>query len=394
MIHFTGYEHYSTPIIPSRPRYSPDPPQFPTNSPNSMECNRLQPPKLLAADLRIGRHFIRWNIGFWLILAAIGGLIRLGITQSPSWALALTVLQDSIAFCLSFALWLILRRWFPQRPFDFSGAVMITLLSLAAALANAALSHVFIEAANWVHPTWGVVEGALYRVTFFWLAFMLWSCAWVAFSSWQRMLTESHRATRAEADAAAHELRMLRSRLAPHFLCNALNGITTMVRPDPDSARQMLCELADYLRYSLEQNQLQMVALEEEFTALKHYLRIEKARFGDQLQIDTQLDPAVAKTPVPGFILQPLVENAVKYGSAGEGRGKGTVAIHAVADGDAVRITVRNDGQLEAGDKIRDGVGLSIVRRCLELHYPQRHDFSLNSDVLTVTATIRIHPPL
>lgn len=361
------------------------------NPPIAMSDSHSQQPTRPATDLSNGRDFLRWNAGFWLILAAVGWLIRLAITQSAEWSLVLTVVQDSVAFILSGALWLVLKRHPDSWPLGLVVALRITLLSLAAAMINAAVCHVFVATVGWEHPLWSVTEAAVFRSAFFWLAFMLWSSAWIAYNSWHRLLHESNRAAKAEAEAIRLELQMLRSRLAPHFLCNALNGITASINSDPAAARQMLCELADYLRFSLEQNQRMTVPLEDEFDALQHYLRIENSRFGEQLTVETSLDPAVADFRVPAFILQPLVENAVKYGNDPASGKRGTVKVAAAPVSGGVAISVTNSGQLDQLQANLGGTGLSIVQRSLELHYPGRHLFSLKQQGDSIAATIHIY---
>lgn len=349
-----------------------------------------QPPTSVGTSLSEWRDFIRWNFCFWLLLATVGWLIRFAITQSAAWSLVLTAVQDSSAFALSCLLWLVLRRTAYNWPPGFAVALQVTVLCLAAALINATLSHCFVAVVEWQHPAWTIAEAASYRTTFFWLAFMLWSSTWIAFNSWHRLINESSRAARAEAEAARHELQMLRSRLTPHFLCNALNGITANISANPAAARAMLCELADYLRFSLEQNQQVTVSLEEEFKALDHYLQIEKARFGDKLLFDITLDPAVASVPVPAFLLQPLVENAIKFGSVPDTAGKSMMTLTARPSPSGVTITITNNGDLDSAAAARGGTGLSIVRRCLQLHYPGGHSFSIEENGGCVTASIHI----
>jgi signal transduction histidine kinase len=112
------------------------------------------------------------------------------------------------------------------------------------------------------------------------------------------------------------ELAMLKAQLNPHFLFNALNSINALVGSDPESARQVLAQLAEVLRYSLESDRRPLVPLSEELRFVEIYLAIEQARFGKRLQVKTEIDESAKPMLVPPMIVQPPVENAVKHGIA------------------------------------------------------------------------------
>jgi LytS/YehU family sensor histidine kinase len=189
-----------------------------------------------------------------------------------------------------------------------------------------------------------------------------------------RAQSEQERAKKAIEEAQRMELQLLRSQLDPHFLFNSLNGISAEISAHPEAARQMVNELSDYLRYSLEQRHRLATPLSTELDAMSAYLKIEQARFGERLQTSITADPAARRKIVPSFLLQPMIENAVKHGfhhdlSCWELR------IFASLEGDRLVIEVRHLGRL--GSEIHDGVGLETLRRRLEIHYPGRHRFEL-----------------
>ena len=135
---------------------------------------------------------------------------------------------------------------------------------------------------------------------------------------------------RSRAETIAHEaqLKMLRYQLNPHFLFNTLNAISALVQVKKSStANSMIVQLSDFLRYSLDNDPIKRVSLEQELDALKMYLNIEQTRFGDRLQLEFDIQPEANVVLVPSLILQPLIENAIKYAVAPmEAGGKLTIA--------------------------------------------------------------------
>ena len=173
------------------------------------------------------------------------------------------------------------------------------------------------------------------------------------------------------------ELYFLRAQLDPHFLFNALNGVATQIPAQPNSALAMVRELAGYLRYSLDHRHDAVTSLSEELDALAGYLKIERERFGERLQTRIDATPEARSRLVPSFLLQPIVENAVKH-SLQHSQPPWSLSIEAwITDEGALRIAIRNTGTLAPNPNRVEGVGLQILRRRLELHYPDRHRFLL-----------------
>jgi two-component system LytT family sensor kinase len=157
-------------------------------------------------------------------------------------------------------------------------------------------------------------------------------------------------ASRARLDRA--EVLALRAQISPHFIYNALNTIASFVRTDPDRARELILEFADFTRYSFRAAG-QYTTLSEELGNIDRYLTLERARFGNALTVRLQVAPEMLNVVVPFLALQPLVENAVRHGFAG--RGGGTVEIVARDDGTDCVITVEDDGVGMDPDALRSG---------------------------------------
>jgi two-component system LytT family sensor kinase len=144
------------------------------------------------------------------------------------------------------------------------------------------------------------------------------------------------------ARLAEAEVRALRAQISPHFIFNAMTAIASFVRSDPERARDLLLEFADFTRYSFRSHG-QFTTLAEELRSIDKYLVLERARFGDRLQVTLQIAPEVLPVAVPVFVLQPLVENAVRHGLEKK-PGQGHITIVAADAGPEARITVEDDG--------------------------------------------------
>ena len=150
---------------------------------------------------------------------------------------------------------------------------------------------------------------------------------------------------------AEAQVRALRAQISPHFIFNALTAIASFVRTDPVRARELLLDFADFTRYSSRAHG-EFTTLAEELRSIDRYLLLEKARFGERLQVVLRVAPEVLSVTVPFLCLQPLVENAVQHGLE-RGRGSGTVTVVAEDDGALCRITVEDDGAGSDPDRVR-----------------------------------------
>ncbi|CAG5083020.1 sensor histidine kinase [Parvicella tangerina] len=160
------------------------------------------------------------------------------------------------------------------------------------------------------------------------------------------------------------KLQALESKLHPHFLFNALNGITALVNEDPKKAEKVIIELSDLLRFSLEGNLQALITIKEELGFLEKYLSIEKMRYEDQLEITFQIDENVdlGKRDIPPLILQPLLENAIIHGFKGFSR-----TLKIVIEISANKIRVKNNGS-RLRKNIEFGTGLRIVQQRISHH--------------------------
>jgi two-component system LytT family sensor kinase len=182
---------------------------------------------------------------------------------------------------------------------------------------------------------------------------------------------------RSRARVMEAEVRALRAQISPHFIYNSLTAIASFVRTDPERARELLLEFADFTRYSFRRHG-DFTTLAEELRSVERYLLLERARFGDRLGVMLQVAPEVLPVAVPFLCLQPLVENAVKHGIEGKA-GPGRIVIVAEDNGAEASISIEDDGVGMDPEKLRrvlagevkeeHGIGLGNVDERLRQVY-------------------------
>jgi two-component sensor histidine kinase len=200
-----------------------------------------------------------------------------------------------------------------------------------------------------------------------------------AIGYYQKYRERELRASQLEARLAQTRLQVLKMQLHPHFLFNTLNAISELVYKDPEAAEQMITNLSDLLRLSLDNVGVQEVPLQQELEFLNKYIEIEQTRFHDRLQVELHIEPDTLDASVPNMILQPLVENAIKHGIAPRSSG-GRVEIDAERQNGLLLLRVSDDGiGLSNGDgeTLKEGVGLSNTRARLRHLYGEQHRFEL-----------------
>ncbi len=196
-----------------------------------------------------------------------------------------------------------------------------------------------------------------------------------------------HYAKRALARA---EFATLSSRIQPHFLFNALNSIAALVRTDAARAETMISRLGDLLRSSMADGGAERVTVAEEMHFVEQYLAIQRVRYADRLSVFLQVSHDAQSVPVPRFILQPLVENAVKHGIEPLAT-PGAVHVEAAMCGDGrLLLSVRNSAPPDPPLGRPEGLGLRLTRARLELLYGERQSFALERRGGMVVASIEL----
>jgi len=167
------------------------------------------------------------------------------------------------------------------------------------------------------------------------------------------------------------EIKTLKFQINPHFIFNSLNSIAALTSIDPDKAREMVIKLADFLRYTLSTNSKQMNSLRDELDNIEKYLSIEKIRFGDKFIYRFDVSEDLLDSTVPNMVLQPVFENAIKYGVY-ENLEQTSINTRAVSGNGYLVITIENSLEDEPKKEIRgEGVGLRNIQERLRLIYNQ-----------------------
>ena len=357
----------------------------------------------------------------WAIPAAVAvGQISIEQTlagEAVAWGPALwTTLPNWVLWAaLTPAVWMLATRFGPGRA--SVGQIVAAHLGGAAlalalhALGNVAAFRVAGLPSDW---TWGTFE------THFALRFYVNALAYAtvvaaawATGAWQSARARERAEARLRADLAEAELRALRMQVRPHFLFNALHAVGATVRKgDGDGAVRMIQQLGDLLRSSLESDGATEVPLSREIEVLERYLALEAVRVGDRLTVAWDVDPAARDVLVPPWTLQPLVENAIKYAVASHS-GPARLTIRAGRDGDAVRLSVEDDGPGLGGStaagstadapappgrktaRASTGLGLATTRARLAALYGDaaRLDLRAGADGVGVLAEVTIPTP-
>lgn len=325
------------------------------------------------------------NRAFW-VLQSIGwtGFFMLrtlqgvATAQGPTFIIH-TLLLTATGYSLTLLMGSAYRRLIRQK-------ALVTWPATVAIVVLAAAAFSAIE--TWSHATF-VKPGAMPVGFEFFGAILLdfallaaWSAMYYSINYYLLLEEQADRMVRLEHQASAAQLAMLRYQLNPHFLFNTLNSISTLVLlKQTERANAMLSRLASFLRYTLVNESAAQVTLSQEIETLKLYLEIEKMRFEDRMRPSFNVDPAAMHARVPSLLLQPLVENAIKYAVTPQ-EGGADIAVDARRVGNRVRITVSDTGPGTRGPQVggspSTGVGLANIRDRLSQAYGADHHIEAN----------------
>jgi signal transduction histidine kinase len=226
---------------------------------------------------------------------------------------------------------------------------------------------------------------------------LAWSALYFGIKYGRAWQDEKERALTAIALAHQAQLEMLRYQLNPHFLFNALNSIRASIDEDSRRAKQMITEFSEFLRYSLVKSNAEKIPLRDELEAIRNYLAIETIRFESKLDVTFDIEPAAEEFLIPGFLVHPLVENAIKHGMTHDATPL-KIRIKAMAERDWLFLEVANTGHLakpvhqlnEPAKSNGTGIGLNNVRQRLQKLFPDRHRFSITEQEGWIRAVIEI----
>jgi sensor histidine kinase YesM len=329
------------------------------------------------------------NRAFWILQSAgWAGYFILrtlsGIANAMGWTFVLhTALLTGTGYSITMLMAAAYRRLIRAKPIvTWVVSILIVLVAAASFSAIETWSH-----ATFVRP--GTRPEGLQFLSAILLTFSLliaWSALYYSINYYLILEKQTDQLLRLESQASSAQLAMLRYQLNPHFLFNTLNSISTLVLlKQTEPANAMLSRLSSFLRYTLVNEPMGQVTVEQEVETLKLYLDIEKMRFEDRLRPRFDIDPAVARARLPSLLLQPLVENAIKYAVTPQEEGA-DITITARRMGDRVLITVvdtgpGSDSTYQVRAEQSTGVGLANIRDRLAQAYGADHRFETQTNI-------------
>jgi two-component system, LytTR family, sensor kinase len=338
------------------------------------------------------------NAAFWnLQFAGWGGVFALravsALANEQPWDLLLVVLVQVVTgFAISLVLSVIYGHLIKR-------SALVTWGMTAVVLAAAVALYAGIDA--WLQ---GIYYSGIRETTFaqriVGLAFLdgtllgAWSALYYAINFFLQVEEQADRLERLEAQATSAQLAMLRYQLNPHFLFNTLNSISTLVLlKQTEPANAMLTRLSAFLRHTLVSEPGARVTVAQEVETLQLYLGIERMRFEERLRTEFRVDPEAARACLPSMLLQPLVENAIKYAVSPQEEGA-SITLSAQLVGRRLRIAVSDTGPglrdaggtasvraplAGPGKTVSTGVGLANIRDRLNQAYGEDHRFEIRN---------------
>lgn len=305
----------------------------------------------------------------------------------PLASLVLVLIATITGFSISLVLSVIYRTLISKRALVTWGLTVL-ILPFAVGL------HAFIDA--WVISLWRTEGDASFTQLFLGVFYLdatllgAWTALYYMVNFYLQVEEQNDQLIRLENQATSAQLAMLRYQLNPHFLFNTLNSISTLVLlKQTEPANAMLSRLSSFLRYTLVNKPSARVTVAQEVETLQLYLDIERMRFEDRLRTTFDIDPATQNALLPSLLLQPLVENAIKYAVSQQEMGA-EITIASQLVGPMLRITVSDTGPglqspttdnrlsgmtYDGGEPVSTGVGLANIRDRLSQAYGENHRF-------------------
>ncbi len=348
-------------------------------------------------QLRTNRNVVFWTLhtAGWSVYAItqyFGGLLY----ETPGSFGILIVVATAAGFLLSIPMRYAYRKLWGRSPQAIALGILlisyITALGLRAVINSA---YYVVEPDDPFESPFQLFGGTT-RST---ILLLCWSALYFGIKYYESLQQQREAALKAAALAQEAQLKMLRYQLNPHFLFNTLNAISTLILDNQNrTANHAITRLSEFLRYTLDQDPMKKVTLRQELEALELYLGTERLRFGGRLRLEYAIEEGSLEALVPSLLLQPLLENALKYAVSTREQG-GLVRIESRARGTMLELSVTDDGpgiaersagiaEQSAGKRLsplrdqstpneRRGVGLRNIRERLAVLYGPNHRFAL-----------------
>lgn len=331
--------------------------------------------------------FSKWSM--LLIVSAVGFLAisLFYVKQGIAWLPAIT-LGFTFSFLLviaNFILEQIIRNYQGKHPLSLSNVGILIAFTAVLSELMIQFSHAFFSLNSVMQPIW--VSDFILRIAYA-IGLLIF-----LFENWieknkrdEQVKTDQLLAIERKLKEA--ELEAIQQQLQPHFLFNALNSISALTQIEPNEAQRMLVLLSDFLRNSLRNQTNAICTIEKEIEQIKRYLEIEQIRFGKRLEIRWKIDELSLQESIPCYLLQPLVENAVKYGVYGK-TGQTWIEIDFQVIGDNIQLRVSNPFDENLSQQ-GTGFGLRSVKTKMRLFYGQAEGIQIQQTENLFVITLEI----
>lgn len=314
-----------------------------------------------------GKNFYYYSLIWATICVAHIGFLFLLLGVPRDQAILDSLAFNSLVFGLGLAYWFVIKfsgfgsenRWFAFASHTVGGLFIISLCIGVSNYLVTSYADIENEVLAIIVPL-KIFLGLLYysvMVLFYYLI-----------RSYQDLQDVSELESRLETEVKQAELNMLKTQINPHFIFNSLNSISALTLNRPEDARNMVIKLSDFLRYSLGSDDHSKSSLKDELKNVALYMEIEKVRFGEKLKFEQTIDPEALNWNMPNMILQPLMENAIKYGVY-ESIGEVSIKLNAVINANRMIVKITNSLEQEASTVKGKGIGLKNVSNRLRLIY-------------------------
>jgi two-component system LytT family sensor kinase len=339
------------------------------------------------ADLQLKKSVsyrdLVYSYGIWWFIYTVLQSFVLYYSLDIQLAIAIkdALVTNTLLLIASYAMVNLIRFYQPRqvlRVIDSIGLAIVSMLIM-----RWLAPYVISEDATYLEF---VEKSFIVRTFFGWIMISLFAASASLWFYIREQQEGEDRKMSSEKLAKEAELATLRQQLQPHFLFNSLNSISALAGSKPEEARRMIQQLSDFLRGTLKKDDQQLVTLTEELEHLQLYLEIEKVRFGHRLKTRIEKEDATLALKLPSLLLQPIVENAIKFGLY-DTIGEITIVIDARTEDNYLHVKVENPFDPETSrPRQGTGFGLSSVQRRLYLLYA-RHDLLTTSqqDMLFIT---------
>lgn len=297
-----------------------------------------------------------------------------------SWfhALVDSLLFGSIYFLIGIGLWYFVSYTKFEKSQFFAFVLeqltsAIVLVSLWVFIGTYALSFIFSKSADYVDLLWGSIAWRYGNGFLFYIILVI---VYYLHANYIQNQEQKENETLLLSTLQNTEIDLLRSKLNPHFLFNSLNSLNALIQTDTEKASKMLIQLSDFLRFSLEKDKQEKVELKDELANLERYMAIEQVRFGERLKFIKNINPNVLKMTLPAMLLQPLLENSIKYG-LGSKLDDVDVKLSGTKMNNNLVLDIENVYDKSVSVRKGSGNGIDNVRKRLEIIYKNAASFRI-----------------